>query len=107
MSLKNTYNAESTNPTPTFNIIRHMIGYNKVKNFQLNGTPSSAANRKNTTSVIAKLIMLETFLLNRNKYLGIFTFVKICALLIRAFIPPVVDSLKKLNIKFPANKYVV
>lgn len=49
----------------------------------------------------------ETFLERRNIYLGTFTFVKISALFSRETIPSFVASVKKENISWPENKYIV
>lgn len=65
---------------------------------------SKIQNRKNTHSDSPKLMSVCTFLENRNKYLGMFTLVKIAALPMREVIPWIVDSLKQEKIKFPQNK---
>ena len=46
----------------------------------------------------------DTFLDSRNKYLGTLILVMILAFIIREFMPPVVDSLKKEKVRFPANR---
>ena len=66
-----------------------------------------ATNRKKMTSVMAKLMIADTFFVSRNMYLGTLIFVKMDALLISALMPPVVDSLKNANVRFPANRYTV
>jgi hypothetical protein len=58
------------------------------------GMPSATTNIKNRQRDKPKLISEETFLENKNIYLGTFTFVKMPALLSNANIPVVVDSRK-------------
>ena len=58
------------------------------------GIPSAITKIKKRQSDNPKLISEETFLENKNKYLGTFTFVNIPELLSKAIIPLDVDSLK-------------
>ena len=63
-------------------------------NFQVKVILSTMQNITNTHSVNPKLIRVWTFLENKNRYFGIFTFVNIPALPVSDVIPCVVDSLK-------------
>ena len=79
---------------PILKIIKQPIGYNKHKNFTVNGKPSAKTNAKKIISVKPKLIKDDTFFDNKKIYLGTFTLLKIPAFAIREFMPPFVDSLK-------------
>ena len=104
MSLKNTYRADKTRPTPLLNRTRQQIGKRSIKKLKCKEMLSAKTNTKKTHKVRPKFIKEETFFDSRNKYFGILIFVKILALLTREFILPVVDSLKYENIRFPQNK---
>ena len=58
------------------------------------GMPSATTKTKKRQSDNPKLISEDTFLENKNKYFGTFTFVNIPELLSNATIPVDVDSLK-------------
>ena len=72
---------------------RQAIGYRSIRNFHVNGSPSAKTKAKKIKRVSPKLIRDDTFLEKRNRYLGTLILLKIAALLIREFIPLVVDSL--------------
>jgi hypothetical protein len=106
MSRKNTKSAERIRPTPRLNTIRQQIGIIRLKNPQVNVIPSKMQKIKNTASVNPKLIRAETFLENKNKYLGTFIFVKISAFPRSEPIPPLVESVKN-AVKFSNEKLPV
>lgn len=93
MSLKKTNSAERISPIPKLKSTRHAMGYRSSINFQVNGIPSKKTKKKKIRRVNPKLIREDTFFEKRNKYLGTFILLKIAALLIKEFIPLVVDSL--------------
>lgn len=93
MSLKNTKRAEIISPTPVFKTIRQPIGNKSKRKLHCKGMPSAITKIKKTTNVSKKLISVETFLDNKNKYLGTLILVKIPALLTSEFMLPVVASL--------------
>ena len=94
MSRKKTNNADKISPTPILNKTKQQIGYNKKINFHVKVMLSIIAKTKNTHNVSPKLISVWTFLENRNKYFGTFTFVKILAFPVKEVMPWLVDSLK-------------
>ena len=86
--------ADNINPIPKFIKIKQVIGYMRHKNFQVNAIPSNHTKAKYIRRMIPKLIKAETFFENKNKYLETLILLKIFALLIKAFIPSFVDSVK-------------
>ena len=71
--------------------------FEQISNFGAKGVRTSQ-------SANAKLITAETFFESKNRYLGTFTLVKIPALAINEFMPPVVDSLKNPYNKLPQRR---
>ena len=65
---------------------------------------STTINNAKTSNVKPKLINDETFFENRNIYFGTLTFENIPELDIKALMPPLVDSLKYANKRFPQNR---
>ena len=87
--------------------MRQRIGKTKSKNAQVNVIPSIMQKTNKIARVIPKFISEETFLENRKRYLGTFTFVKIPALPRREPIPPLVESVKYEKTIFPQKIYIV
>ena len=104
ISRKKTYSAERIIPIPILNATRHVIGYRRQMNFQVNVTPSIAANPKNSSSVKPKLIRDDMFCESRNRYFGTLTFVKMGALFTSAFMLRLVESVKYENTSWPENR---
>jgi hypothetical protein len=86
------------------NIIRQRMGIIRQRKYGVKVTLSIMQKRRNTKNVKPKLISADIFFENRKRYFGTFILVKISALEIRADIPPLVASLKKVNIIFPQNR---
>jgi hypothetical protein len=70
------------------------MGYNKKKNFPVNGSLSKAMNIKKIINSNPKLISEDTFFDNKKIYFGTFNWEKMPTLLKSECIPDVVDSLK-------------
>ena len=104
MSLKKTKNADNIIPTPILNINRQTIGYKRSRKRKLILMPSAITNTKKIIKDRPKLIKTEIFLDNKKMYLGALILVITFAFAIKACMPPLVDSLKKLYTSSPANR---
>ena len=82
---------------PTLKVMRQVIGYSSVKNFQVNVTPSIAEKMNSRMSVSQKVISDETFCDSKKRYFGTLTFVNMLALVTSAFMQRFVESVKYAN----------
>ena len=107
ISRKKTKRADKINPIPKLNRIRQPIGNISIKKWSPKAILSKKTKAKKIANVNPKLIRVDTFFENKNRYFGTLILLNIDALLINEFIPAVVDSLKYENNKLPQKRYIV